>query len=60
MTDDTRSKIVLMRDQAMLHPDVVENLAANTDEPDLKAELLDAVKTSSDHIAALNHVLRVL
>ena len=49
-----------MRDQAMLHHDVVENLAANTDEPDLKAELLDAVKTSSDHIAALNHVLRVL
>jgi len=55
-----KHKIAAMRDQALLHHDALEHLASTCDEPAIKAELLDAVKTSADHTSALNHVLHAL
>lgn len=49
-----------MRDQMLVQQTALTKLASDENEPTRKAELLDTVKTSSDHISALNHVLRAI
>jgi hypothetical protein len=55
-----KEAIRFMRDQMLLQQIALNKLAADEDNTTRKSELLDTVKTSSDHVSALNHVLRAL
>ena len=57
---NTKSVVTTLRDQALVQQAALESLSMIETDANLKAEILDTVKTISDHIGALNHVLRLL